>query len=444
MTTKSKKSIVRVLIDIDAMLVSITEKNNKRGIYWTACNLIKEFIANKDLQITFITNRFSTDLYKQLCKEEPVFKNFECITEKYENKFFTYIVANRIKFRKRKRNSRGLKSLVNFVCYIFFTILVKLKKVFDFVIVKPILIKFDVYQSMFYRIPDSIMKNPKIKKKCILVHDAIPLIDNFGKIKIESISRRNFLNIFKNLDENVIFFCNSSYTREEFLRFFPKYRDNRIIVAPLAANKKQFYRIENEDVTRTNETLSRYGIPTDRKYILSICALDLRKNLRSLIVGFDDFLKSNSIINDLCLVLAGPYGTSDARLTLLKTRSKKLQTRIITTGYIDKNDINIVYNKAFCFAFLSFYEGFGLPILEAMQCGIPVISSNTSSMPEVYGDSAIGVDPNNKDEFLRALRKIYFDMEARNTFIAKGLERSKLFSWDITAKIFIDEYKKID
>ncbi|MDR2078049.1 MAG: glycosyltransferase family 4 protein [Rickettsiales bacterium] len=440
MEAVERKSTVTVLMDIDSILAGVVDRYNKRGIYWTTYNIIKELINNKNLKITFITNKYTGEAYSQWCDEEPAFKNIDCIVDNYGNKFFLYTHIARIKFRRKKRNSRNLiKKLVNFIFYMFFTVLDKCNKLFNSIFRKEIAADFDVYQSMFYKIPNFIMKNTKIKK-CILVHDVIPLIDSFGKVENKRGNIHSFLNIFENIDSSVIFFCNSNFTKDDFLSFFPRYKNNRILIANLAANREQFYKIENQDTAKTNSILNKYGIPLGKKYILSVSALDPRKNLRSLVNGFVDFLDSYSHIEDLYLVISGPYGLEDLHSPISKIKNRALKSKIIITGFIDKDDINTVYNNAFCFACLSFYEGFGLPILEAMQCGVPVISSNTSSMPEVYGDSAIGINPHSRNEFLAALREIYFNADTRQTLAAKGLERSRLFTWSQTAKIFSDEY----
>jgi glycosyltransferase involved in cell wall biosynthesis len=203
-----------------------------------------------------------------------------------------------------------------------------------------------------------------------------------------------------------------------------------------------FYQMNDGDREKTKDILSKYGIPKDKKYILTVGALDQRKNLTMVINGFFDFLEKNKSVDDLYLVLSGPDRGYVKNMGPAVLRDRK-GTRIIVTGYVDDEDINIIYNNAMFFVYLSLFEGFGLPILEAMQCGIPVISSNTSSMPEVYGDAAIGVDPRNRQEFVGALEKMYFDDDLREALASQGLERAKMFDWDKTTDIFIEEYRRI-
>jgi glycosyltransferase involved in cell wall biosynthesis len=108
-------------------------------------------------------------------------------------------------------------------------------------------------------------------------------------------------------------------------------------------------------------------------------------------------------------------------------------------GYVDENDVNILYSNSLFFTFLSLYEGFGMPPLEAMQAGTPVICANNSSLPEVVGDAAILVNAEDENEIIEAYKTLYFDEEKRNEYIKKGLERAKLFSWDKSYKVVSDK-----
>ena len=112
---------------------------------------------------------------------------------------------------------------------------------------------------------------------------------------------------------------------------------------------------------------------------------------------------------------------------------------IITLGFIDDEDVNILYSNSLFFTFISLYEGFGMPPLEAMEAGVPVICANNSSLPEVVGDAAIMVNAENEKEIIEAFSKFYFNEELRNEYVEKGLARAKLFSWDKTVKIMTDK-----
>jgi glycosyltransferase involved in cell wall biosynthesis len=117
--------------------------------------------------------------------------------------------------------------------------------------------------------------------------------------------------------------------------------------------------------------------------------------------------------------------------------------RIIFTGYVPDEDLSALYSGAKAFIFPSLQEGFGLPILEAMQCGTPVISSNATSLPEVAGEAAILINPYDKDELSQAMLNLLSDENLRNELTQKGLERAKQFSWSKCAQETVEIYQKI-
>ena len=123
-------------------------------------------------------------------------------------------------------------------------------------------------------------------------------------------------------------------------------------------------------------------------------------------------------------------------------KNSKLGKNIVVTGFLKDDELRVLYSNALSFVYTSFYEGFGLPVLEAMQCGAPVIASNQSSIPEVVGNAGILVDPFGIDDVCEAMLKIYEETYTREVYKEKGLKRSELFSWKKTAEKTVDGYKK--
>jgi len=121
----------------------------------------------------------------------------------------------------------------------------------------------------------------------------------------------------------------------------------------------------------------------------------------------------------------------------------ELEHYVRFTGYVEEEDLPALYNGADLFVFPSLYEGFGLPVLEAMACGTPVVTSNTSSLPEVAGDAALLVDPYDVEEIATAMRRILEDEALTAELRAKGLARAKEFSWERTARETIAVYEKV-
>ena len=122
---------------------------------------------------------------------------------------------------------------------------------------------------------------------------------------------------------------------------------------------------------------------------------------------------------------------------------ESMGTDIILTGYIDEEDKIPIYKLAQIFAFPSLYEGFGMPVLEAMASGTPVVTSNISSMPEVAGDAGILVDPFNENEIFEAYKQILSDKKLQKEMIEKGLEQAKNFQWKKSVEVLEKVYEKM-
>jgi glycosyltransferase involved in cell wall biosynthesis len=166
------------------------------------------------------------------------------------------------------------------------------------------------------------------------------------------------------------------------------------------------------------------------KYILYVGTLEPRKNIPRLVEAFHS-LKKGEVEHKL--VVAGKLGWlyKDIFTTVTKLN---LENEVIFTGYIPQKELPILMGGAEVFAYPSLYEGFGLPPLEAMACGTPVIASNTSSLPEVIGDAGILVDPYNSKEIAQAMYRLISDEGLRQQMHQRGLNRAKMFSWEKTAQ----------
>lgn len=177
-----------------------------------------------------------------------------------------------------------------------------------------------------------------------------------------------------------------------------------------------------------------------KEYLLFFATLEPRKNVVSIIEAYEKLRDQTNF--DLPLVLAGGRGWKSDQIFKAYNQSKHKDS-IRLTGYVDSKDKNGLYTKAKVFLFPSYYEGFGLPPLEAMAAGVPVITSHTSSLPEAVGKAAIMVDPYNVNDLFEALKSVLSDKELQNDLIQSGLERSKLFSWRTTAKKTLQVFRAI-
>jgi len=185
-----------------------------------------------------------------------------------------------------------------------------------------------------------------------------------------------------------------------------------------------------EDKKFINEVKKRYRIKNN--FLLSVATLEPRKNLKRVILAFKEIKK---IIPEMQLVLVGKVGWDEEVRKMMGNRPKD----IIFTGFIDEKDLLAFYSSATCFVFPSLYEGFGLPILEAMACGCPVVTSNISSMPEVGGQAAVLVEPLEVESISHGIIKA---IKRKEDLIKKGFQQVDNFSWEKTAKETLKAYNE--
>jgi glycosyltransferase involved in cell wall biosynthesis len=207
----------------------------------------------------------------------------------------------------------------------------------------------------------------------------------------------------------------------------------KVVTIPLAANTN-FRIIGDRDAVRS--VLNKYGI--DRKYILYVGNLGPHKNVSTLVKAFKR-LKSGSGIEH-CLVLCGKKHWGREVLDAISRLD--LCADIMVLDYVPDEDLPFIYNGADLFVYISLYEGFGLPIVEAMSCGLPVITSNIASMPEVAGGAGILVDPLDEVGVAASIIKVLSDDVIRREQCAKSLLQAGKFSWEATAKKTLDVFTK--
>lgn len=218
----------------------------------------------------------------------------------------------------------------------------------------------------------------------------------------------------------------SDFSKEELIKHYGV-KESKIRTVKLAYNES-FRKIDNADVL--NDVRNRYRI--NCKYILAIGGSEYRKNIERLIkVYYDSFQKDYDLI-----VIGGKWRDVD-----LAKRYQCDKIRFLTG--VPEDDLIAIYNMATVFVFPSFYEGFGIPVLEGMACGLPVVTSNVSSMPEVGGDAAVYFDPYDEKDMAEKIRMVLDDKALRQQMVAKGLERVKEFSWEKCAREILKVYEEV-
>ena len=216
----------------------------------------------------------------------------------------------------------------------------------------------------------------------------------------------------------------SEFSKKEIIELL-KIPKNKIKVIHLGCKNK--YKVINdpEKIVKTREKYAR-----GYRYLLHVGTLEPRKNVNAIIDAFDLLKRKHNISHKL--ILCGGKGWYYHKI-FTKITELDLGDDVIFTGYMSEDNLCLLYNSADIFVFPSLYEGFGLPVLEAMACGCPVITSKCSSLSEIAGDGAVLINPAEPGEIAEKIWQILNDDELRKGLREKGLQQSKKFSWDKTA-----------
>lgn len=192
-----------------------------------------------------------------------------------------------------------------------------------------------------------------------------------------------------------------------------------------------------ENIVKLERIKKKYNLNT--RFILSVCSLEPRKNLENLLHAFLRLKKNNpKVEHKLVLIGREAWGKTSIRS---KVRELELQSDVLIYGYVPQEDLVGFYNLAEIFVYVSLYEGFGLPPLEAMACGTPVVSSNTSSLPEVLNDAAFLIDPLDPREIERGMMTLLQNPDFGRKLSSLGIKRVQKYSWEKVARKIINIYQ---
>lgn len=227
----------------------------------------------------------------------------------------------------------------------------------------------------------------------------------------------------------------SHFEKNRIAEFFGMNNDKRL-TAIYNGVSAHFKPVTNEaELKRVKE---KYHLPDHFFFFLG--NTDPKKNTIGTLKAFSDFLKQSK--SDYKLVMLD-YDLNELEKLLIEIGDKDLIKNIVLTGYVINTDLPAIYSLCTIFLYPSLRESFGIPMLEAMGCGVPVITSNTSSMPEVAGDAAHIINPYNPEEITEGIIKILADAAYYETLCKKGIERNKLFSWKNMAEQVLVLYNEI-
>ncbi|MBI5669845.1 MAG: glycosyltransferase family 4 protein [Chloroflexi bacterium] len=228
--------------------------------------------------------------------------------------------------------------------------------------------------------------------------------------------------------------ADSQATKADLIELYHTPADKVTVL--LSGVDTRFQPVDDAGVLLTTRSRYRLGaVP----YIFSVGTVQPRKNYTRLIAAL---ARLRAAGYDVHLVIAGGRGWLEDPI-YASIRDTGMSDYVHFIGFADEADLPALYSAAACIAFPSLYEGFGLPVLEAMACGTPVVTSNVSSLPEVAGDAALIINPYDVDELTDALRRLLDDSDLRQNLVERGQERARQFTWDASARHLRDIYTRL-
>jgi len=271
-------------------------------------------------------------------------------------------------------------------------------------------------------------------KTVVTVHDMV------YKAFPETVRGRTMMMLNTGLKKSMkradIIVTDSEFSKREIVKYFPQHEE-KIRVVPCGVDLEKFRPCEEpERIPAVKESL---GIEGD--YFLYLGTIEPRKNLERLISAYNALVKK---LGEKCpkLVLAGGKGWLYDGI-FARVERLGLTDKVIFTKYVPSEDMNPLMCGALAFVFPSLYEGFGMPPLEAMACGVPVLASGEASLPEVTGDCAVICDAFSVKSIAQGLYRLYKDEALRKDLSARGLERAKTFTWERSAEILWSVYEEL-
>ena len=278
-------------------------------------------------------------------------------------------------------------------------------------------------------------------KKIVAIHDVIA--EKYPQLVFSNRINRTFWNIkvWFAIKQADLIITVSEFSKQGIMEYFGMPGDN-IRVVSQAADKS--FRPIHESYLLTDK-LARFNLDITSKFILYVGGIAPHKNLSTLVNAYSKLI-NNTVHKDIKLVLVGDYEKDvfliDDGLDELLNQLH-LADRIIFTGFVSDEELVYFYNAATVFVLPSFIEGFGLPAIESMACGTPVIGSKTTSLPEVVGNAGLFFDPNNPDELMDHLVNIIEDEDLRKDLTKRSLHRSAEFSWSRSASETLSVFTKV-
>lgn len=377
-----------IIYDASLLIDAYETQLFRTGLYRVCSQLLKQLIETDEYDIyLYDVQRRNRLLYRYIL---PQWQGVKCLnTDSSIYQFFTYhplYWADRCKQKENKRGGIFYKIIKNSLRWYS-----KLFRADSLEPQKLIMQDTVTYLSTYYPIPDWVHLSDI--PACLIVHDLIPLRHpEWFPTDMNQYQLRSTIDSVTEKDKVI---CVSEYTKKDFLYYQPDFPQDSVFVAYEAA----------ADIFRptplSEELAQRLNIQKD-SFILSVCTLEKRKNLQMVVDAYSLLLQNGQAMPKLVLTGAKGWKTGDL-FDKIERINGQYPDSIVITGYISDEELAALYSNCRVFVYPSLYEGFGLPPLEAMQCGARVITSSVTSLPEVVGEIGITVSPTDIEDMKQAL-----------------------------------------
>lgn len=270
---------------------------------------------------------------------------------------------------------------------------------------------------------------PRRIKRVTVIHDLTPILfPRLHRFHSQLLQRLFLKGILKRASRII---TNSENTSKDTVSFLPEAKGKTTAI----------YLGRDKNIAYTNESYVPYPDSKGKKYFLFTGTIEPRKNLDMLLKAFAIFKGTSSFEHQL--IIAGQTGWK-SKAFFNDLDAHPFRKDILLPGYVKRKDMAAMYSGATAFIFPSLYEGFGLPVVEAMACGVPCLLANNSSLPEVGGDAALYFDHQNPEKLAELMEKMCNNIELRESLSVKAKEQAKKFSWDLHVKQFDDLIKRLN
>ncbi|MCW7493191.1 glycosyltransferase family 4 protein [Leptospira sp. 2 VSF19] len=416
---------MKIIFDISILAWSVRSNKAKTGIFRVIENLLNESIHQKDFEL------YLSSVQGNICSFYEYLENHNIriqsdrllVPRKYSKSkdkvFLLYLwVLNLVDFKRKVLYKFFIPKIIQSILDPLLMILGMREYLYP--IRSEFLNEEFIFHSPYLPFP-AFIKNSKIRK-VIFIHDLIPIL--YPEFFVSN--RDNVVwKIIRDLDSETNIITNSEFSKLDIIKSIPNINKDRINVVLLGCDKV-FHEVESD--FELDKEILKYGLK-NKKYILTVSTLEPRKNLKSSIRAFVRLVEEG-LDPEIKFVILGGRGWGVEFGTLESEYPDVFKNRIIFLGFISDEEMALIYSGALFFVYLSLYEGFGLPPLEAMKSGLPVIVSNTSSLPEVVGEAGVLVDPRDEDEIFLRMKDLVTSRGLRRKLSLKSRKQASLFSWE--------------